>query len=222
MEKRIEKLRKDLQKGQAMLIFNDINRFYFTGMRSSAGVLVITSENAVLLIDFRYFEKAKGKVKCAKTILCVDTYKQIFEILAKEDIKEIFLETDSINLAVYSKLKENLNGIEVLSDSKMQKLINTLRSVKSEEEIEYIKKAQKITDKTFAYILDKIKPGKTEKEIALEMEFFARKNGSDGIAFDFIVVSGKNSSLPHGVPTNKPIENGYFNTMDFGASVNGS
>ena len=92
---------------------------------------------------------------------------------------------------------------------------------KTPEEIKKLQAAQDITDKAFSYILERREIGKTEKEIALEMEFFARKNGSDGIAFDFIVVSGKNSSLPHGVPGDKKLEKGDFLTMDFGARVNG-
>ena len=96
-----------------------------------------------------------------------------------------------------------------------------MRAVKTAQELEYIKKAQELTDKTFDYILSKIKVGKTEKEIMLDMEFFMRSLGSEGVSFDFIVVSGKNSSLPHGVPTDKKIEDGDFLTMDFGAVVNG-
>ena len=96
-----------------------------------------------------------------------------------------------------------------------------MRAVKSESELEYIKQAQRLTDKTFSYILSRINTERTEREIMLDMEFYMRKLGSDGVSFDFIVVSGKNSSLPHGVPTDKRIERGDFVTMDFGAVVNG-
>ncbi len=78
-----------------------------------------------------------------------------------------------------------------------------------------------MSDETFQYILPRIEIGRSEKELALEMEFYIRKNGSDGIAFDFIVVSGENSSLPHGVPTDRKFQKGDFVTMDFGARVNG-
>ena len=89
------------------------------------------------------------------------------------------------------------------------------------DEIEYMRKAQALTDVTFEYILDYIRPGKTEKAIALEMEFYMRKRGSEGIAFDFIVVSGENTSLPHGTPTDRVVQKGDFITMDFGAKVQG-
>ena len=109
----------------------------------------------------------------------------------------------------------------VSSDSKIDKLLDEERAIKSKEEIEFIKYSQYLTDKTFSHILNFIIVGKTERETALEMEFFMRNAGSDGIAFDFIVVSGKNSSLPHGVPTDKPFEIGDFITMDFGARYEG-
>jgi len=221
MKLRLEKLQSALGKGEAALIFDDADRFYFTGFHSSAGVVVITSQKAVLLIDFRYFEKAKNTVKSMETVLCTNTYRQIDELLKGQNISEVFLETNTVNLAVFAKLKENLQGINVSSDSKIQNIITSLRAVKNCDEIELIKSAQAITDSTFQYILNQIEVGKTEREIALGMEFFARKQGSDGIAFDFIVVSGQNSSLPHGVPTDKKLRKGDFITMDFGARVGG-
>ena len=78
-----------------------------------------------------------------------------------------------------------------------------------------------MTDDTFTYIIERISAGRTERDVMLDMEFYMRRMGSEGVSFDFIVVSGKNSSLPHGVPTDKKIENGDFLTMDFGAIVNG-
>ena len=120
-----------------------------------------------------------------------------------------------------SALFEEKLGVEVLRDKTLSETISQMRSIKSEKEIEYIKAAQKLTDETFSYILPRIETGRTEKEIMLDMEFFMRKNGSEGVSFDFIVVSGKNSSLPHGVPTDKKIAKGDFITMDFGAVING-
>ena len=96
-----------------------------------------------------------------------------------------------------------------------------MRAVKDNSELENIIAAQKLTDDAFGYILNHISAGRTEKEVMLDMEFYIRKAGSEGVAFDFIVVSGKNSSLPHGVPTDKKIENGDFVTLDFGAVING-
>lgn len=194
---------------------------YLTGFKSSAGTVIITPERAVLLIDFRYFEKAKATVKHLEVILAVKTAEQMKEIFAKEEISLIYVETDRINLESYKGLCKALPNITVSKKAKLSNEILKLRSVKSLQEIESIKQAQSLTDKAFEHILDFIKSGKTEKEIMLEMEFFIRKIGSQGVAFDFIVVSGKKSSLPHGVPAEKKVENGDFITMDFGAVVSG-
>ncbi len=221
MISRIKGLQKSLEKGEAALIFDPSNRFYFTGFRSSAGIVAVTETKAVFLIDFRYVEKAKSVVTSAEVVLSTNMYKQLCEFLKCEGVKRVYLENESIDLAAFLKLKEVLSGIEISTENKIQRAITELRTLKRDEEIACIKAAQEITDETFSYILDRIKIGKTEREIALEMEFFARKNGSEGVAFDFIVVSGKNSSLPHGVPTEKPLEKGDFLTMDFGARVGG-
>lgn len=221
LNSRIENLRKILEKGEALLISDNTNRFYFSGMKSSAGHLLITQEKAYLLIDFRYFEKAKKTVNTAEVILCEKLFAQLLELLYKENIKTVFTESRNTTVLELETIRKNLIDIEVVASDALSEKIRTLRSIKSENEIKSIKKAQKLTDETFSYILNRIKAGVSEKEIMLDMEFSIRKNGSEGIAFDFIVVSGKNSSLPHGVPTDKKIENGDFITMDFGAVVEG-
>lgn len=218
---RIENIRKILEENQAALISSDINRRYFTGFNSSAGTVIITKKTAALLIDFRYFEKAKATVSGFEVVLCERLHPQITEILKKENIKAIHLETDCVTLSAAERIKNALADFEILESGRLSEAINHMRQIKAPDEVENIKKAQSITDKAFEHILEFISVGKTEREIALELEFFMRKNGSEGVAFDTIAVSGKNSSLPHGVPTDKPLEIGDFLTMDFGAVWNG-
>lgn len=219
--KRIEGLKEILEENTALLIMDDTNRFYFSGMRSSAGYLLVTPKKSYLLIDFRYIEKARKTVDSAEVILCEKLYAQLLELLYKEDIKTLLLSSEHTTVSTLGTINRNLLDIEVKASDELSDKIATLRCIKSKLEIESIKKAQALTDKTFDYILSRIKTGVSEKEIMLDMEFFIRKNGSEGVAFDFVVVSGKNSSLPHGVPTDKIIENGDFITMDFGAVING-
>ncbi len=147
-------------------------------------------------------------------------YRDIAELLNSQNIKNVLIEADGVTLSQFSAIKTNL-GIEALNDNKLSNALNKARQIKSKEEIGFIKQAQAITDKAFTHILNYIKSGVTEREIALELEFFMRKQGSEGVAFDTIAVSGKNSSLPHGVPTDKSLENGDFLTMDFGAKLGG-
>ena len=221
MLERIEKVKTYLEKGQAVILFEIPNRIYFTGFSSSAGAVIITSDNAYFLVDFRYFEKAKQIVKSAEVLLCERLYLQIGEIINKEKVNKVFVETESISLAKFNALKEALPNIEISKEDTVERFIYRLRSIKSQTELKFIKAAQSITDRAFSYILERIEIGRSEKEIALELEFFMRKNGADGIAFETIAISGNNTSLPHGVPTDNKIEKGDFFTMDFGASVNG-
>lgn len=218
---RVKELQKTLEKGVCAIIQNPVNRFYLSGFRSSAGMIVLTENKAVLLVDFRYFEKAKKTVQNMEIVLANNFFANAKELLETENIKKILPETDFINLDSFERMKNVFEGIEVSTDNSLSQTINSLRQIKSAEEIECIKKSQEITDNAFTHILNFIKEGFTEREIALELEFFMRKTGGEGVAFDTIAVSGKNSSLPHGVPTEKPLENGDFLTMDFGAVYNG-
>lgn len=220
MESRTEKLRALLEDGESALITDDADRFYFTGFHSSAGVVFITKHAAYFLIDFRYFEKAQKVVKAFNVILATDVKRQLKEIILHEKTEKVYVLTERISLAEFASFNKIFEGR--LSDSdRLDKMITKLRQVKDSEEIAFIKHAQSFTDDTFNYILEHIQAGRTEREVMLDMEFYMRRLGSEGVSFDFIVVSGKNSSLPHGVPTDKKIEAGDFVTMDFGAVYNG-
>lgn len=220
-EKRISNIQNKLCRDEAFIIYYGPNRFYLTGFNSSAGVVVVTPKSAVFIIDFRYYEKAKRLVKSCDVILTDKIWQQITDILKKDKIKKVYTENRTISLLEFAALKKNLSGFDISDDAVMDDYIYSLRSVKSEVELCLMRQAQALTDETFEYILDYIRPGKTEKAIALEMEFYMRRHGSEGVAFDSIVVSGENSSLPHGTPTDRVVRQGDFITMDFGAVVGG-
>ncbi|MGN0492412.1 MAG: M24 family metallopeptidase [Acutalibacteraceae bacterium] len=218
---RIDFLQSNLLDGEAALISSEADRLYYTGFASSAGYVAVTREKAVFLIDFRYFEKAKRVVDSCEVVLLKNFSRQLGDFLSSQGVKKVYLETDTVSLSAFSSLGKRLPDFAFSQDGKLQSLITEQRSIKSAEEISLIKKAQKITDETFSYILGNISAGRTEREVMLDMEFFMRRLGSEGVSFDFIVVSGKNSSMPHGVPTDKKIETGDFVTMDFGAVCGG-
>ncbi len=221
MQDRIRTLQNQLESGEAMLITNGSNRLYYTDFSSSAGTLFVTRNVAVFLIDFRYFELAQKTVRHCQVVLAKKLYAQLNQLIRENGIKKIILETSNVTLSQYQRYTDELLNCEISLSTRMNKFILSQRSIKTLPEIERIKQAQKITDDTFSYILDRIRCGKTERDIMLDMEFYLRKQGSKGVAFEFIVVSGKNSSLPHGRPTDKAIENGDFITMDFGAVIKG-
>ena len=218
---RVEKLKNELKKNEALLITSDANRFYVTGFHSSAGQVFITNDGAEFLIDFRYVEKASACVESCTVTLSKLPDEEIKERCEKQGIKTLYLEANTVSVSRMEALKKLLPDVEISSSDKFDKFIEELRSVKTAGELALIKQSQDLTDETFSYILNNIKAGRTEREVMLDMEFYMRKRGSEGVSFDFIVVSGKNSSLPHGVPTDKKIENGDFITMDFGAAIGG-
>lgn len=217
----IKNIKETLEEDSALLVTGGANRFYLTGFESSAGTVIITKKQAYFLIDFRYFEKAKSVVKNMDVKLSTRPVSEIKLLCERDGVRKIYVETKSMSVHTFSEFEKVLSGIKVSADDKMDKLLEQMRAVKTDSELELIKKAQRLTDDTFSYILERIEPGRSEIDIMLDMEFYMRKLGSDGVAFDFIVVSGKNSSLPHGVPTHKKIEIGDFITMDFGAVVDG-
>lgn len=219
MNENVKTIQNWLEKDLSVLIFSPANRFYLTEFNTSAGIIFITKQTALFFTDFRYIEKAKeaASIPVANS---KDWVKTVNEIIAEQAIKGVFIETDFVSVERYDFLEKNLHA-EISKGGDLVKFLRDLRSVKTNVEIGHIKAAQEITDQTFKYILPRIEVGRTEREIMLDMEFYIRRLGSEGIAFDFIVVSGKNSSLPHGVPTDKKIEKGDFVTMDFGAVING-
>lgn len=214
----IEKIQQKLIDVDALMIMSPFNRRYFTDFKSSAGISFITKENSYYLVDFRYIEKAKATIKNSQCIMLTNRKEQLGEILQKENIKRVGFEDDFVTVAELNSLKEEFPQIEFVPFSNY---VLEQRAVKEEYELERVKKAQVITDKGFEHIINFIKPGMTEIEISLELEYFMKKSGADGLAFDNIVVSGKNSSLPHGVPGSKRVEVGDFITMDFGAMYDG-
>ena len=210
---------KILNENTAAIITSFANRKYLSGFTSSEGLIVVTKGKAVLFTDSRYFEAAEKQVKDLEVRLFTGLI-GVKEYLDSQNISKILIEADEVsvtNLKAYRKAF----GIVVSGSGELSKVLRSCRMVKNQNEIDNIIAAQKITDAAFSHILNFIKAGLSEKEIALELEFFMRKMGSEGVAFDTIVVSGKNSSLPHGVPSDKKIHSGDFVTMDFGAVVNG-
>lgn len=222
MLSRIDKLRAILPDDKsAFLITSDINRLYYSGFRSSAGAVFITKKSATLLVDFRYFEAAEKSVGNAIDVLC---FKKLFdslnEIIDKEDIKGVIIEDDFVTVSSFRKLKNDIKA-EVISDFLLSDKILDFRMIKSSDEIDKVRTAQRITEKSYLELINYVKAGISEKELATELEYLMKKNGAERIAFDIISISGKNTSLPHGVPSDKPLENGDFITFDIGSVYDG-
>ncbi len=216
-----EKIRKALLPNglDAVIITSAPNRFYATGFSSSAGIVVITKSAATFITDFRYIEAATAKIKDAEVRMIArgEKYHELARDLCS-GCKKIGIEDASMTVAEYRTYKKAIEGAELMTASGV---LADLRSSKEEGEIAIMRDVQRITDRSFAEILGEIHEGMTEKELAAKLIYILYKNGADGMAFDPIVVSGANSSLPHGVPGEKKLQKGDFITMDFGAAKDG-
>ena len=219
--KNLQKKLGELGENYAALIVSPENRRYFTKFPSSDGFLVVNSEKAVFITDGRYIEAAGNTAKDCEVVLQKKAFAQIAELLENMKCGHLLVESSRMTLDLYNSLKGVAKNIAVHTDTSLDTIINGLRSVKTSEEIEFIEAAQKITDETFSHMCNFIKPGMTEREIGLELDFYMLSHGGEALSFETIAVSGKNTSLPHGVPGDKKIEKGDFVTLDFGTVIGG-
>ena len=203
------------------IITSTVNRHYLTGLRSSAGVVLVTRQQCYALLDFRYIEVARRTIQNCEVILQEKLDEQLPELVKKHGLRRLALETTYQTIGEMNRYQKLLPEVELLTDDRMDKAILRLRSIKDQEELGHIRDAQAITDKAFGEMLGVIKAGMTERQVAAELEYRMKKNGADDLAFHTICVAGPNSSLPHGVPGDRPIQEGDFLTMDFGAASAG-
>ena len=215
MKQRIDKLRALIKDDEAVFISSYPNIFYYSGFMSEDGYLLISHEKLLLITDSRYTIQAKEQASSFEIIDIKSGWEKIFENIG---CNYIGYEEEHLTVKQYNSLKEKLNGKELIP---MQSEINSLRKIKDKREIEKISTAEKIGDEAFSYILEKIKCGKSEIEIALELEFFMKKNGASALSFETIAASGVRSAMPHGRASDKTIENGDFLTLDFGCVYEG-
>ena len=223
--KRIEKIRSKIASdSDALLVISESNRIYVSGFKSSEGYILISKFDAALFLDFRYYEmaliaKEKGEIPSEIRIVLSEKKRKdnIYEFLEKNDITNLLFEDKFITFEQYTNLLDETKDKCVISA--IGSLFEECRASKDESEIQNIKHAQSITDAAFEHILPYLNPKITEIEVALELEYFMRKNGASGIAFETICVSGVKSALPHGRPDNKKLGRGFL-TMDFGAKYN--
>ena len=154
---------------ESVLVTSDVNRRYFTGMKSSAGTVLAFRNKAYLLIDFRYIEKARETVKTAEVLETKELYKEISALLRQEGVKNLAIESMDVTVSRLNLMKKHLKCVDIIETDTLSNTINKLRAVKDDEELEYIRKAQEIAESAFEDILCFIKEGVTEREIALEL-----------------------------------------------------
>lgn len=209
------------EKGiKALLLTDELDRQYACGFHTSDGCVLILPDFACFITDSRYIEAARESIRDAQVLMSDAENSQnriLRSIIEERGIDEVGVQEFSLSFGGYLSLESEL-GVKFLP---AQEITQSLRQTKQQYEVDNIVAAQRISEKALDYVLGFIKDGLTEREIAAELEYRMAKNGAQGLAFETICVSGENSSLPHGVPSDRKVRMGDFITMDFGCKVNG-
>ena len=219
---KIQLLQQALPQGvHAAVITSENNRNYFLGFAASNGTLVVDRDNAFFFTDSRYVTAAKEVVEGAQVLLEKGRpLENLKAFLSEKEYKTLAFEAAHTSVERYNVIRTELADYTLDFSGKLDTLIlNTLRRKKSAEETEKIKAAQRITDEAFTHMCAFIREGMSEKEIALELDFYMLSHGADALSFETIVASGENGAKPHAVPGERRVKKGDFITMDFGAIV---
>ena len=214
MQERLQRLQEKLkeQSIEAILITSPANRYYLSGFDGSHGALLIGPGKADLFTDFRYREQAEKqapdftirpwKAKLSEAVApCID----------EAGWGSMGFEEEQVTYTLYRELEEGLS-IDLLP---LKGLVEGLRMVKSEAEADILRRGAAVMDGAFDFLLNLIKPGMTEQEVALELEYYLRRRGSTETLFRYIVASGERGSMPHGIASRKPLRPGELVTVDF-------
>ena len=209
------------EKGiEAAIVNRPENMRYLSGY-TGEGCLFVCGDARVVVTDFRYIEQAERQApgwRVEKTTADRSQWKVCAELMAEFGLKIAGTETDCIIYDDYMDLKKQLGDAELTS---ITGIIETQREIKDEAEIASIREAARISCKAFENLLGWVKPGMTEKEVQIGLDYEMLKLGSEKNAFDTIACSGVNGSLPHAIPSDHVIASGELLTLDFGACKNG-
>ncbi|MBP3361830.1 MAG: aminopeptidase P family protein [Clostridia bacterium] len=213
MNERVLRLVDELFDNEGALISGRANIFYYSGFTSEDAMLFLTKDRCVILTDSRYTVQAKQQAAGFEVFIGRPA-----DFLKEAGVRYIWYEDEEMTVSELSRLKA------AAADSffiPRQFDISKPRRVKDAEEIKRIAAAEALGDAAFSHILNFIRPGIKERDIALELEFFMRKNGASALSFETICASGVRSAMPHGTASEKIIESGELLTLDFGCVLDG-
>ncbi|WP_343210052.1 Xaa-Pro peptidase family protein [Anaerolentibacter hominis] len=202
----------------ALLVSGEANMRYISGFSGGTGFLLLTEDGRYVLTDSRYTVQAEQEAAGYTVVDAAAGYAAAINACMKKKVKRLGFEGQRVLFSSYSMLKEKLDAEELVP---IGSELDELRMVKTEEELECIRRAEAIGDMAFEQIVSYIKPGMTELEVAARLEYIMKTEGAEALSFDSIVASGLNSAMPHAKPGRKKIEKGDFVTMDFGCKYRG-
>jgi Xaa-Pro aminopeptidase len=195
------------------------NICYFCGFTGSDGAFVLTQRESFFLTDSRYWTQADEEVKECKIIRYKKKIEGVASLLGDLKLRRVGFESSFLPFSLHHSLWEKCaRQVELVP---LEDELRNLRASKNAQELILIRNAIDFASQAFLHILGILKEGVVEKEIALEMEYFMKKNGADAMGFDIIIASGKRSALPHGKASKKKIDRGDLILMDFGSDYHG-
>lgn len=206
----------------ALLLFDANNITYLSGFTGHAATALVLPEQNYLLTDYRYHEQAKSQCSDFK-VICRDRVNQtlaalIDELMTSHAVKKLAFEADHISHSAWLGMQQQWPDV---TNASVSRWVEDLRYTKNSLEIESIQQAAQIADQALEQLLKVIKPGVTERELAMQLEHNMAALGSERPSFDTIMLAAERSALPHGIPGNKKLQQGDLLLIDFGAVING-
>ena len=198
--KNLDKMKSLLESGEvdALLLTSEVSRHYAAQYNIAEGVAVVCKNRSYYFTDSRYIEAAEKNLPDFTVQMVDRDHSYILRInsaIEAETVKTLGFEEDYLTYSEFTKYNSELHAVL----KPYQKQIGSFRASKEPWELELMRKAQEITDAAFSQMCEVVKPGMTEKEVAAELIYRLYKNGGEGLSFQPIVVSGPNTSMPHGV-----------------------
>lgn len=209
-----------LNECEAALVSSESNLYYITRFHNADASAVFTKNERFYFTDKRYLEDAHANLK-GWEVVDVDSLSAVSKAAAylmQKNVKTLGIEEENLSAKQYLYLKNALKSTEFFG---INDKLSELRAVKTPEEFEVMRQAQSITDTAFRKVLNRIREGITEKELAAQLEFILKNEGADALAFPSIVAFGENTSKPHAVPSDRALKKRDFITLDFGAKFGG-
>jgi Xaa-Pro aminopeptidase len=202
----------------AILVSDSKDIRYLSGFTGSEGLLLLAATEIFLLVDFRYTAQAKTETTGVTVFEFREKKTALAALLSEHGLKSLGIQAERVSVSFFNELVTHLPTVRFVQ---LGAEVALLRVVKDSREIECLEKVARIASDTLLDILPTIRPGDTEREIALRLEFAMRTAGADDKSFDIIVASGGRGAFPHGKATSKPLCRGELVTIDFGALLDG-
>ncbi|MDN5344849.1 MAG: Xaa-Pro aminopeptidase [Clostridia bacterium] len=207
----------------ALWVRQEENRRYLSGFTGDSGQLLITPAACYLLTDGRFTEQARQEAPDFQVVdLGNNPWEQLGATLAAAGITRLHFEAEHLTYATYTEfLEQARDWLRPVELAPSRGLVERLRQVKDDAELELLQRAIDLADAGFSHLLRHLRPGITEKDLALELEYFLGKEGASGPSFTTIIAAGPRAALPHGVASRHPLQPGDLVVMDFGAVYGG-